>query len=46
MRRAVMIFMLILVAALAVLDLTYTDRLEPDAAYPMANRRIQYTYWK
>ena len=32
------------VIALAVLNLTYKVRPEPDAVYPMANRYIEWTY--
>lgn len=44
MRKAVMWLTILSVIALAVLNLTYQFGPEPDAVYPMANKRIEWRY--
>ena len=44
MRKLIMWISIIAVIALAVLNLTYKDRIEPDAVYPMTNSKIEWHY--
>lgn len=38
------IFPVLAVIALAVLNLTYNDRIEPDEVFPMCNQHIEWHY--
>ena len=40
------VFAILAVIALAILNLTYQDGIEPDAVYPMADQRIAWNQGK
>lgn len=42
--RKLMIFAILVVIAMAIVDLTYDDRIKPDRVYDMANRHIVWHY--
>ena len=42
MKRVLMILSILAVVALAVINLTYDDRIKPDEVFPMANQRITW----
>ena len=44
MQKIVMVLSILAVIALAVVNLTYDDRIPPDEVFPMANQRIEWTY--
>lgn len=44
MRKVLMIISILAVIAMAVIDLTYDDRIKPDAEYPMVNQHITFGY--
>ena len=44
MRKVLMIISILAVIAMAVIDLTYDDRIKPDTEYPIANQHITFGY--
>ena len=46
MRKILPIVCMLIALAVAVLDLTYCDRIEPDEVYPMANAGIRWEHEK
>ena len=44
--KKLMIICLIIALAMAVLDATYSERIEPDEVFPMANQHIVWTHEK
>ena len=44
--KVVMWISILAAVMLAILDLTYDSRIEPDAVYPMANQRITWNTGK
>ena len=42
MKKALLILSILAVVAMAVLNLTYDDRLKPDEVYPFTNQRITW----
>ena len=43
MRKIALVVSILAVVALAVLNLTYRNELEPDVVYEMANQHIEWT---
>ncbi|MCR5565993.1 MAG: hypothetical protein K6F61_04015 [Clostridiales bacterium] len=44
--RKLMILAILLVTAMAIVDLTYREGFEPDEVYEMCNKRIVWTHEK
>lgn len=45
-QKVLLVVSLIAVITMAIIDLTYDDRMKPDAEFPMANQHIEWTYAK
>ena len=46
MQKVIMIISILAVIALAVLNIAYDDRIQPDSVYPIANQRIKWNTGK
>ena len=46
MQKMIMIISILAVIALAVLNMAYDDRIQPDGVYPIANQRITWNTGK
>ena len=44
--KKLMILAMIAAAVMAVIDLTYENKVQPDSVYPMANQNIRWEYAK